>query len=90
MERDESGGGWKIFEGRECLRTSGRTSAWASFWIGDGDVDDWRFGLVFWARRVTACLDSCKKYAPSAPANLPGRKLIPSHHSLSPTLKFSL
>lgn len=77
VERDESGGCWKIFEGRECLRTSGRTSAWASSLpIGDCEARDGRFGLAFWTRRVTASLDSWRKYAPSAAANLPGRKLI--------------
>ena len=52
-----------VLKGRECLRTSGRTSAWESPPDGEGersllevvvvvDVDDLS------TRRVTACLDS--------------------------------
>jgi len=66
----------KTFAGRECRRTSGRISA-------DSTEEDSELGFVvvrvlgfFSTRRLTACLDSSKKYAASFPANLPARKLI--------------
>jgi hypothetical protein len=69
----------KILEGRECLKTSGSTSAWDSCSIVEEGEGGGRFLTVvadFSARRLTACLDSWKKKAPSFPANLPARKLI--------------
>jgi hypothetical protein len=75
----------KILEGRECLKTSGSTSAWDSCSIVEEEEGGARFLTVvadFSARRLTACLDSWKKKAPSFPANLPARKLIAAFYNL--------
>lgn len=85
MDREDGSDGLpKILPGRECLKTSGSTSAWDSCSIVE-DEEGGRFLTVvvdFSARRLTACLDSWKKKAPSFPANLPARKLMADFYLL--------
>lgn len=79
--REDWGWWWEGLMGMEWRRTSGRTSAiWASdAWdfVGIEGEDEEEEGY-FWERRSTACFDSCRKYAPSAAADLPARKLMSS------------